>query len=105
MVRIEPCATTVRSGHVVVRKKRRSSMARLKEAASSLVPSSSSSSSSFLLLLLFCENLSSTGLKRQREREKKPFFGSPSFTLSVESTFEKVELASREKGKVFFMSR
>lgn len=101
MVRIEPCATTVRSGHVVVRKKRRSSMARLKEAACStsfcfFLP--------LLLLLLFCETLSSTGLKRQREREKEERnllsdHLPPRFSL-FETTFEKVELAWREKKQV-----
>ena len=103
MVRIEPCATTVRSGHVVVRKKRRSSMARLKEAASSLVPSSSSSSSSFLLLLLFCENLSSTGLKRQREREKRNLFSDHLPSLSLSKVPSKKLSSLRGRKEKFFL--
>lgn len=107
MVRIEPCATTVRSGHVVVRKKRRSSMARLKEAACS-TSFCFFFHFFFLLLLLFCETLSSTGLKTQRERKrkKKPSFGSPprlSLFLSRlrNYVFEKIQLErEREREKV-----
>lgn len=103
MVRIEPCATTVRSGHVVVRKKRRSSMARLKEAACStsfcfFLP--------LLLLLLFCETLSSTGLKRQRERERKEtFFRITFLRVSLSSKLPSKKLSSlggrKNKSKLF----
>lgn len=101
MVRIEPCATTVRSGHVVVRKKRRSSMARLKEAACStsfcfFLP--------LLLLLLFCETLSSTGLKRQRER-KETFFRITFLRVSLSSKLPSKKLSSlggrKNKSKLF----
>lgn len=104
MVRIEPCATTVRSGHVVVRKKRRSSMARLKEAACS-TSFCFFFHFFFLLLLLFCETLSSTGLKTQRERKrkKKPFFGSRlslSFSLVFETmSSKKFSLREKEREK------
>lgn len=100
MVRIEPCATTVRSGHVVVRKKRRSSMARLKEAACS-TSFCFFFHFFFLLLLLFCETLSSTGLKtqREREREKRNLLSdhvSLSFSLVFETTSSK-KFSLREK--------
>lgn len=98
MVRIEPCATTVRSGHVVVRKKRRSSMARLKEAACS-TSFCFFFHFFFLLLLLFCETLSSTGLKTQREREKRNLLSdhvSLSFSLVFETTSSK-KFSLREK--------